>query len=194
MEFKNKKIIIIATIVAIALGTITYNVTKKEEYFEEFNIESTPEVVESNLEENDSKIVVHITGSIVNPGIITADAGSRVIDIIEKAGGVTNDADISKINLAYKVQDEEKIYVPNINDEDTTNYLTNNNVQGKIKININTATQTELETLPGVGPSLALSIVNYRKENGKFKRIEDIKKVNGIGDAKYNNIKDLINI
>ena len=81
------------------------------------------------------------------------------------------------------------------NTNNSGNTKNNNSTTNKNeKININTATQAELETLPGIGPSTALKIINYRKENGKYKTIEDIKKVSGIGDSKYNKIKELIKI
>lgn len=132
-------------------------------------------------------------------------------EAVERAGGNLEDADLSCINLAYILSDGQKIYIPKkgeiiksksnqmeyvssdfgdnvlIEDGKDTGY-------GGDKVNINTANQTELETLPGIGPSTALKIINYRKENGKYKTIEDIKKVSGIGDSKYNKIKELIKI
>lgn len=174
--------------------------------------------------ENNEKIYVYITGEVNNPGVVLLKSGSRIVDAIEAAGGVTNKANISKVNLVYVLQDGMKVNIPNNtdlknnenfeyitmssgdekNDANTGNSSTtitsensssNNESAFKISIvNINTATQTELETLPGIGPSLALRIVNYRKENGKFSSIEDIKNVSGIGEAKYEDIKNYIKI
>lgn len=174
--------------------------------------------------ENNEKIYVYITGEVNNPGVVLLNSGSRIVDAIEAAGGVTNKANISKVNLVYVLQDGMKVNIPNNtdlknnenfeyitmssgdekNDVNTGNSSTtitsensssNNESAFKISIvNINTATQTELETLPGIGPSLALRIVNYRKENGKFSSIEDIKNVSGIGEAKYEDIKNYIKI
>lgn len=174
--------------------------------------------------ENNEKIYVYITGEVNNPGVVLLNSGSRIVDAIEAAGGVTNKANISKVNLVYVLQDGMKVNIPNNtdlknnenfeyitmssgdekNDANTGNSSTtitsessssNNESAFKISIvNINTATQTELETLPGIGPSLALRIVNYRKENGKFSSIEDIKNVSGIGEAKYEDIKNYIKI
>ena len=127
------------------------------------------------------------------------DEGSRIVDAIDAAGGLTENADITKINLVYVLEDGMKINIPNKteeNQEETETQIQND--YGKEnkgnKVNINTAKQTELETLPGIGPSLALKIINYRKENGNFKNKEDIKNVNGIGDSKYENIKEFIEI
>ena len=101
------------------------------------------------------------------------------------------------------VQDGQKIYIPSINDDGNTEKITEgageniieedgNNISTNIKVNINTANQTELETLNGIGPSTALKIINYRKQNGNFEKIEDIKNVPGIGENKFDNIKNNI--
>lgn len=99
------------------------------------------------------------------------------------------------------MQDGQKINIPNVNSVDTDSYITENigeniiveDIKTSINlVNINTATQTELETLTGIGPSTALKIINYRKENGKFKTIEDIKNVPGIGESKFEAIKNEI--
>ena len=147
-------------------------------------------------------IIIHITGEVVSQGIVKIKKDSRLADVIEKAGGTTAEADLSKVNLAYQVKDGQKIYIPNINDneKEIQQYITQDagaNIiiedrENKSKVNINTATQAELETLSGVGPSTALKIINYREENGKFKQIEDIKNVPGIGEAKFENLKEEI--
>ena len=101
-----------------------------------------------------------------------------------------------------EIKDNTNIYISresnnienyNNSNKTTQNSKSNTNIKNK-KININTATQTELETLPGIGPSTALKIIEYRKQNGKFKKIEEISNINGIGENKYNKIKDLITL
>lgn len=200
----NKKIILIIILILLSIGVYyLYNYFTYENIEENINendiLISCNEVeLDSTKEENTNKIIVHITGEVAKPGIVELKEGERVYNAIEKAGGVTKNADTSKINLASIVEDGIKINVPNINDktEDINNDETINlNTETKDNIvNINTATQTELETLPGIGPSLAIKILNYRKEKGKFSKIEDIKNVSGIGDSKYENIKNLIKI
>lgn len=217
----NKKqkiiLIILASIIAIA---ICYYVYAKDESSisvnnEEIEVEETAKEDKKETEEDSSDIImVHITGAVNNPGIIELKTNSRIADAIDKAGGVRDDANIEKINLAYIIEDGMKVYIPSIqdkeevknNNDDTEKYIekddqlktnNNNNIQNSkksAKININTATQTELEELPGIGPSIALKIIKYRDENGKFKTIEDIKKVSGVGDSKYAKIKDIISI
>ena len=122
-----------------------------------------------------------------------------MIDAIEKAGGVTEKADLSKVNLAYKLSDGQKIKIPNIDENEVKENSSINNFsefQNEIsnKVNINTASQTELETLTGIGPSLASKIIEYRKKNGDFKKIEEIQNVNGIGAEKYDGIKEEIDV
>ena len=178
---------------------------KNEEIVE--NLEESLEEKEIPKDEleviNNEKIYVYITGEVNNPGIVVLPIGSRISDAIDYAGGVTSNADIMKINLVYMLQDGMKVNIPSskeLNDNPNFEYITmgsgdekndnkdfkalettNNKSESAFKIsnvNINTATQTELETLPGIGPSLALKIINYRKENEELentkKEIEEI--------------------
>lgn len=181
--------------------------------------ESYPNDEIENSKEEEEEIIVHVSGAVVKEGIVKLKKNSRVSDAIEKAGGLKEDANIKDINLAYKLEDGMKIHIPNnveqeekenrkidmqenFQTSDISDYITTSgekqneqilyNSSKELKVNINTATQTELETLPGIGPSTALKIINYRKENGKFTSIEAIKEVSGIGEAKFNNIKDFI--
>lgn len=166
------------------------------------------EIIEENVEEN--QIYVHITGEVNNPGVIVLKEGSRVVDAINVAGGTTANADLTKINLVYILEDGMKVNIPNntdLQEESDFEYITkksgegredlqsnSDNIDSKVMVNINNATQTELESLPGIGPSLALKIIKYRKENGKFSSIEDIKNVSGIGESKFNDLKKYITI
>lgn len=197
----NKNQIIIAFIViiiciVIAIYILSLNQQNFNNY-EDLEITDTEEIVEEPEEKE--KIKVHIAGSVVSEGIVELEEGARVADAIDQAGGTTADANMDQVNLAYKVQDGQKIYIPNINEEEyeitedmegiQNIYETNPDI-----ININTATQTELELLPGIGPSTASKIIKYREENGEFKVIDDIKNVSGIGDAKFESIKDQITV
>ena len=220
MRKLNKTKTIIISIIIIFIIGIYYFSIKEKDYIESdtnFSISNKTEN-DTNKEESESKdtkekIIIYIAGAIKNEGVYELDENSRIADCIEKAGGLTEDANLQDINLAYMLEDGMKIYIPknsesNNHDNTESNATIENdkrektvkNIENKnsktqnVKININTATQTELETLPGIGSSTALKIINYRKENGKFKSIEDIKNVNGIGDSKYNTIKDMIKI
>ena len=180
--------------------------------------DSDIETVESKSENSkNEKIYVYVTGEVNNPGVFVLPYGSRISDAIDYAGGVTQNADIMKVNLVYMLQDGMKVNIPSskeLKNNPNFEYITMSsgdekndaNIRSSLStsdsknesafkisnVNINTATQTELETLPGIGPSLALKIINYRKENGKFKSIEELKNVSGIGDNKYDEIKKYI--
>ena len=137
-----------------------------------------------------------ITGAINNPGVVVLEEGARIVDALEAAGGETEEADVNRLNLAYVLEDGEKLYIPSKNEEEQE-YITqgkDNMSEGQSKININSAQIEELITLPGVGEATANKIIEYRKENGKFQKIEDLKNVPGIGDSKYENIKMLIKV
>lgn len=158
------------------------------------------------ISKSEKTIIVHVIGEVQNPGVVELKEGSRIIDAIESAGGKTEDADLSRINLAYIIEDGVQIYVPrigertnetNINKEEGEGVIIENFTQDetdniKIKVNINTASLEKLQTLPGVGASTAQKILDYREENGKFKTIEEIKNVSGIGESKFNSLKDYI--
>lgn len=194
---KNYKqiLIICGLIVIIIVCTVVYFYQNKEEDYSYLEISNDIEV--NITEEPKAQIVVHITGQVVNNGIVKVEEGARIIDVIEAAGGATDEADLSKINLAYLLEDGMKIYVPSIHDEEDLGSITSSSGVSEsskevLKVNINTATSEELQKLPGIGESIANRIITYRKENGKFKDIEDLKNVSGIGDAKFNNIKSYI--
>lgn len=199
-------------------------VADSEEERDDDKVEST-EVGTSATEDEDTrnKIYVYITGEVVVPGVVILDEGSRISDAINAAGGTTVNANVSKVNLVYVLQDGMKVNIPNNSDlksnpnfeyittasGDGRNDVSSNYGKGDSSgsgtsdggsskrqeiVNINTASQTELESLPGIGPSLALKIINYRKENGKFSSIEDIKNVSGIGESKFEVLKEFIRV
>lgn len=176
-----------------------YLYQNKEEDYSYLEITNEEEKVINVIEEPKSEIVVHITGQVAKQGIVRLEEGARVIDAIEASGGATNEANLSKINLAYLLEDGMKIYVPSIKDKEDEEYIFTSNANAEpksskevLKVNINTATNEELQKLPGIGASMASKIITYRKENGKFSKIEDLKNVSGIGEAKFNNIKNYI--
>lgn len=193
----NKKYIFIMAIILVIAGSILLNKKEENEYEfdkafytnEDFRPQSQESIEKFGSAEN--LIKVHITGEVISPGLIELNSESRILDAIEKAGGTTALADISKVNLAYILSDGEKIYIPSINDAEDIDYIISQK-NSNSKVNINIASTEELKNLSGVGESTAQAIVNYRKENGKFSSIEDIKNVSGIGESKYNKIKDYI--
>jgi len=132
---------------------------------------------------------VHVCGAVKNPGVYRIEEGSRICDIIALAGGGTSDSAVDTLNLARVLKDEERIFVPTIQEAETIEVLEK---KGSKKININTATKEQLMTLSGIGEAKAEDIIAYRAENGDFQTIEDIMKISGIKEAAFQKIKDKI--
>ena len=204
LEFlTEKQKIIFFIILALMLCIIIYYIYSSL-YSTDFNNEENNFIITdlisnnniSNLENiYENTIVVYICGAVKENKVITLKENSRICNAIDAVGGLTSEADLTNINLAYILEDGEKIYIPKKGEEiDNSSSSSYNSSTSTNKININKATQTELETVPGIGPSTALKIIDYRKENGKFNSIEDLKNVSGIGDSKFENIKEYISI
>ena len=154
------------------------------------------------------EVVVHVTGEVNNPDVYKLEKGMRVDDAIQLAGGATEQADLQQLNLAARVMDGQKIYVPaklstsqspQVMTESQQPYVPKNPPQTQVvhsnppgKINLNTATAEELESLPNIGPVMAKRIIEYRNIHGSFYNIEEIKEVRGIGEKTYEKIKALI--
>jgi competence protein ComEA len=141
-------------------------------------------------------IVVHITGAVPRPGVYALPQGARVQDGISAAGGFLAEAEKANINLAQSLEDGEKLDVPFV--EGSSPVLATPLPEVEVitteLININTASIAELDTLPGIGPTTAQKIIDYREQNGPFVNAEDIINVSGIGPASYERIKDLITV
>ena len=190
-----KKLIFLSIIIVGVIALIIYKLNNSEKYEEiEYENVYSMEEVEETKEGEKSFIILHIAGAVANPGIIKIEEGSRVADAINAAGGTTQNADLNKINLAYVLSDGQKLYIPSVEDNEEEYIIQDigSNIIEDNKVNINTATQSELESLTGIGPSTALKIIEYRKENGKFKNIEEIKNVPGIGENKFKQIENQI--
>lgn len=154
--------------------------------------EPQPKIVET--------IMIDIKGEIKKPGVYQSNKEERVMDVINRAGGLTEKADESQVNFAAHVQDEMIIFIPAkgqvspIPSQNPSGGITSANGAGpkSNKINLNTADENELQNLPGIGPSKATAIVAFRNENGPFQSIEDLKKISGIGDKTFEKLKDSI--
>jgi competence protein ComEA len=144
--------------------------------------------------------IVHVTGAVNQPGVYPLTSGSRVGDAIEAAGGLAGDADTSIINLAMVVEDGMQIWVPtqlseNRNGDDPALETSESTPgQSASQININSASQIELESLTGIGPVLAKAIIQYRLEHGPFTKIEEIQNVSGIGPVTFEKIRPFITV
>ena len=162
---------------------------------------SDDKISASNDKIKDKTIIVEIKGEVKHPDVYTLDENSIINDLINLAGGVTENANLSGINRAKKLQNHEMIYIADKNiisntnnntlQSDSKNTSSNIDSTGKM-VDINTATVEELRTLNGIGESKAKSIIDYREKNGGFKSIEEIKNVDGIGDKMFEKIKESI--
>lgn len=164
------------------------------ESLENNNVNNTVSNDIKPISNNSQEIFVYVTGNVKKPGVYRLKIGDRVYTAIELAGGALTDSDLTKINMAQKLVDEQKIYVPKINEiKDQNNVILDSSVENdNNKIDINTSSKSDFEKLPGIGPTIAQKIIDYREKIGRFKSIEDIKNVSGIGEKKYEAIKDYI--
>lgn len=210
MEDKIKDKLIIGLIIALVALIANNFIDHKEDDFSDSKIslfssddefEETEETKEdSNKTQANETIKVHIAGEINKEGVYEVNNGDRLDDLVKRAGGLTKDANSKKINLAMKLEDQMKIYIPSIYDFEDEPSTTNENTlildkpSTEIeKININKASKEELMTLPNIGEKRAEAIIEYR-ENSPFKKLEDIKNVTGIGEKFYQSLKDLITV
>ncbi|MFQ9979837.1 MAG: helix-hairpin-helix domain-containing protein [Finegoldia magna] len=164
------------------------------------NINNQSETEKRENEDNSLKMC-QIDGCVNRPGVYSFKKDDRIKDIVDLAGGFTKEADTKSVNLAMKLKDEMKIFVPSKNE---TSKLQNHNTENSqivtLKdnnstnlVNINTADRNKLQTLPGIGPSKAKKIIEFREKN-QFKKIEELKNVDGIGEKTFESLKSLITI
>ena len=194
------KYIYIITIIIFIIFCIMVIIRKRE--LKDNNINYTvnkEDIIVNNDKINDEEeyIYVDIKGEVINPNVYKIKKGLRVIDVINLAGGLTEESDTSNINLSKIVTDEMVIVIKSKNNEevyiDSDVDINNNNNNNNQLIDINTCTIDELLTLPGIGESKANNIIEYRKKN-KFNTINDIMNVSGISESLFNKIKEYIKV
>lgn len=149
---------------------------------------------EAVITEKPMIIMVDVKGAVRRPGVYVAKEGERVIDLINKAGGFTSEADQNQVNLSQHVADEMVIFVPKIGEVGGNLQNGTTAVQESKLINLNKATEVELQTLPGIGPSKALAIIEYREMNNGFQTIDDLKEISGIGEKTFEKLESLITV
>ena len=202
---KQKKMIIIAGVFVVLIFIYYISTINRGYEYADINetiIEGEENFVNKEVLEDKKEIIIHITGAVESEGIVKIKEGDRIKDAIEAAGGLAIDANLKEVNLAYKLKDGQKVYIPRttdteeeitINHENGETVIVDQGIQETITmVNINTATEEQLRTLPGVGEETARKIIEYRQLNGRFVAIQDIKNVTGIGEAKFENIKNYI--
>lgn len=201
-------------LLALVLSCCTY-CGKKEETVELQSLSSDEEqkenldeeqagFVETDQEEEDTDIYVYVCGAVHFPGVYALARGSRVYEAVALAGGIREDGAAEYVNQAQKISDGEKIYIPTETEvqegsfeiEEGAELFSEHekDTENDGKVNLNTASEEELQTLSGIGETRAKSIIEYRENNGGFQSIEDLMKVEGIKEGVFEKIKDRITV
>ncbi|HFH9947406.1 TPA: helix-hairpin-helix domain-containing protein [Streptococcus suis] len=158
------------------------------------------EATSTEASEEPSQLVVDVKGAVAKPGLYTLEEGSRVNDAVEAAGGLTSQADPKSINLAQKLSDEAVVYVAS-KDENisvvtstTASSAMSQEEKNTSLVNLNTATEADLQTISGIGAKRAADIIAYREANGGFKSVDDLNNVSGIGDKTMESIRPYVTV
>jgi competence protein ComEA len=183
---------ILLAVMVLVTGMLLSSKSFKNADLSEIVLNESMEAPSSQPDEQ-NKIKVHVIGGVNISGVYELPEGSRVIDAVQAAGGLTEDADLNSTNLAAPLNDGQQVKVFVLNEHNSVSnglILSSYVSPGDGKINLNTATKEQLEKLTGIGPVLAGKIIEYRESKGSFKTISELKNVSGIGDKKFDQIKD----
>ena len=209
-KIKEYKIIVICAVLGLALGAFFLLKPTSQTPVKEKNLQAEVAAVskdsssekEVNKEEKEESpeqdlITVDVKGAVKSPGIYDLPVGSRVHDAVQKAGGLTEEADSKSINLAQKVSDEALVYVPTKGEEAASQQAasgTTPSTSKEKKLNLNKASLEELKQVKGLGGKRAQDIIDHREANGKFKSVDELKKVSGIGAKTIEKLKDYVTV
>lgn len=209
-KIKEYKIIVICACLGLALGGFLLIKPSTQKPVTETNLQaevatvskdssSEKEVKKEEKEEplEQDLITVDVKGAVKSPGIYDLPVGSRVHDAVQKAGGLTEEADSKSLNLAQKVSDEALVYVPTKGEEAASQQAasgTTPSTSKEKKVNLNKASLEELKQVKGLGGKRAQDIIDHREANGKFKSVDELKKVSGIGAKTIEKLKDYVTV
>ncbi|WP_195215566.1 helix-hairpin-helix domain-containing protein [Streptococcus oralis] len=209
-KIKEYKIIAICAGLGLALGGFFLLKPTSQTSVKETNLQaevasvskdstSEKEVKKEEKEESPEQdlITVDVKGAVKSPGIYDLPVGSRVHDAVQKAGGLTEQADSKSLNLAQKVSDEALVYVPSKGEEAASQQAASGTTPSSSKekkINLNKASLEELKQVKGLGGKRAQDIIDHREANGKFKSVDELKKVSGIGAKTIEKLKDYVTV
>lgn len=209
-KIKEYKIIVICAGLGLVLGGFFLLKSSTQSPTKETNLQAEVEAVskETSTEKEVKKeekeepleqdlITVDVEGAVKSPGIYDLPLGSRVYDAVQKAGGLTEEADSKSLNLAQKVSDEALVYVPSKGEEATSQQTgsgTTPSTSKEKKVNLNKASLEELKQVKGLGGKRAQDIIDHREANGKFKSVDELKKVSGIGAKTIEKLKDYVTV
>ncbi|EFM35350.1 comEA protein [Streptococcus sp. oral taxon 071 str. 73H25AP] len=209
-KIKEYKIIVICAVLGLALGAFFLLKPTSQTPVKETNLQaevaavskdssSEKEIKKEEKEESPEQdlITVDVKGAVKSPGIYDLPVGSRVHDAVQKAGGLTDEADSKSLNLAQKVSDEALVYVPSKGEEGVSQQTgsgTSSSTSKEKKVNLNKASLEELKQIKGLGGKRAQDIIDHRETNGKFKSVDELKKVSGIGAKTIEKLKDYVTV
>jgi len=206
-KIKEYKIIVICTGLGLLVGGFFLLKPSPQTPVKETNLQAEVAAVsKDSVSENEVKkeepveqdlITVDVKGAVKAPGIYDLPVGSRVNDAVQKAGGLTEQADSKSLNLAQKVSDEALVYVPTKGEEAASQQTasgTASSTSKEKKINLNKASLEELKQVKGLGGKRAQDIIDHREANGKFKSVDELKKVSGIGAKTIEKLKDYVTV
>ncbi len=205
-KIKEYKIIVICTGLGLLVGGFFLLKPAPQTPVKETNLQAEVAAVSKNsVSEKDVKeepleqdlITVDVKGAVKSPGIYDLPVGSRVNDAVQKAGGLTEQADSKTLNLAQKVSDEALVYVPTKGEEVASQHTgsgTASSTSKEKKVNLNKASLEELKQVKGLGGKRAQDIIDHREANGKFKSVDELKKVSGIGAKTIEKLKDYVTV
>ena len=209
-KIKEYRIIVICAGLGLALGAFFLLKPSSQTSVKEINLQtevsavskdssSEKEVKKEEKEESPEQdlITVDVKGAVKSPGIYDLPVGSRVHDAVQKAGGLTDEADSKSLNLAQKISDEALVYVPTKGEEAASQQAasgTTPSTSKEKKVNLNKASLEELKQVKGLGGKRAQDIIDHREANGKFKSVDELKKVSGIGAKTIEKLKDYVTV
>lgn len=203
-KIKEYKIIVICAIFGMVLGGFFLLKPVAQTPAKESNLQTEVTTVSKDEKEDKNQkeevveqdlITVDVKGAVKSPGIYDLPVGSRINDAVQKAGGLTDNADSKSINLAQRISDEALVYVPT-KEEATSQEAHSNasNTKENKKVNLNKASLEELKQVKGLGAKRAQDIIDHRESNGKFKSVDELKKVSGIGAKTIQKLKEYVTV
>ena len=176
-----------------------------KEILSPFSSSEENQLPEGNTVEEDARpkvMYTDIKGSVKEPGIYSFSSEERVYDVLKRAGGLLEEADSDRINFSAKIEDQQVLYIPAVGEEPPEHLNQSASPEGKqstadtepSKININTASPSELQQIPGIGSVKAQEIIRFREENGSFQKVEDLQEISGIGEKTVEKLKNFVTI
>ena len=203
-KIKEYKIIVICASLGMVLGGFFFLKPVAQTPAKESNLQTEVTTVSKDEKEDKNQkeevveqdlITVDVKGAVKSPGIYDLPVGSRINDAVQKAGGLTDNADSKSINLAQRISDEALVYVPT-KEEATSQEAHSNasNTKENKKVNLNKASLEELKQVKGLGAKRAQDIIDHRESNGKFKSVDELKKVSGIGAKTIEKLKEYVRV